>query len=574
MAMRDAIGYSSGLDGNALDESRHHISHVPSEPAPAVLIPGFLAPDCECPWGPLDDVQNDLLRAARRRMSALDEPISRPSLSKRRRLIYVFPGQCSSVHDRACEVFYQLKGGRVDYGEQHSQEYGHDRYGRYYEGLYPQWDQDHPLHFVGHSLGGPTLYKLQELLAAGHLTYTRPNGSMARPNEHWILSLTGISAPFRGTTAVYLLGARPAPHVKGSVRVLSFGGILYRLLHLYQYFVPLYIQRHIYDLKVEHWGFGRRSSLLQCLIQSPWAEGTDNAPYDLTVQARWDDWEGGKEGRKKWKGVGTRTWYRTYATSMTSSSPLRQSTDVNSQPYHIPTFWPLVMTLLQAPWQFFKSFPLIVLALFVGHYNVSPFQSSHVTDASDIDSEKAKLATEHANAFRIHEWYENDGLVSKIAQYHPGTCEGCYSKQQRRRSLELDMEPFCYHRKGLQDDIWRCPVPQAQRSERQSPRASKPPSPDLGQYSLPSPPNSRSCSPTNHRFSQDMLEGIFWAEPQPCPVTYPEKPATWYVTELEGISHLDLCIWNGRRIQWEFWQDVFTYLAKVDYWWMELQHEL
>lgn len=35
-------------------------------------------------------------------------------------IIMVDVGSLSSDHDRACEAFYQLKGGRVDYGEHHS----------------------------------------------------------------------------------------------------------------------------------------------------------------------------------------------------------------------------------------------------------------------------------------------------------------------------------------------------------------------------------------------------------------------------------------------------------------------
>jgi hypothetical protein len=41
-------------------------------------------------------------------------------------------GSLTSVHDRARELFYYLKGGRVDYGEEHSKMYGHDRFGRSY----------------------------------------------------------------------------------------------------------------------------------------------------------------------------------------------------------------------------------------------------------------------------------------------------------------------------------------------------------------------------------------------------------------------------------------------------------
>ncbi len=33
-------------------------------------------------------------------------------------------GKVSSDHDRACEAFYQLYGGQVDYGEEHSKECG------------------------------------------------------------------------------------------------------------------------------------------------------------------------------------------------------------------------------------------------------------------------------------------------------------------------------------------------------------------------------------------------------------------------------------------------------------------
>jgi len=41
-------------------------------------------------------------------------------------------GPLSSHHHRACELFAQLKGGTVDYGEAISRRLGHDRYGRTY----------------------------------------------------------------------------------------------------------------------------------------------------------------------------------------------------------------------------------------------------------------------------------------------------------------------------------------------------------------------------------------------------------------------------------------------------------
>eukprot|EP00961_Rhodomonas_salina_P257943 3486195-Rhodomonas_salina.1 len=65
-----------------------------------------------------------------------------------------------TVWDRAIELFYQLKGGTVDYGAKHSKHFGHDRWGRSilqtacppeitFPGLYPEWDADHPVDFVG-----------------------------------------------------------------------------------------------------------------------------------------------------------------------------------------------------------------------------------------------------------------------------------------------------------------------------------------------------------------------------------------------------------------------------------------
>ena len=39
-------------------------------------------------------------------------------------------GPLSSYHDRACELAWQLHGGTVDYGHDHADVAGHDRYGR------------------------------------------------------------------------------------------------------------------------------------------------------------------------------------------------------------------------------------------------------------------------------------------------------------------------------------------------------------------------------------------------------------------------------------------------------------
>jgi len=41
-------------------------------------------------------------------------------------------GPFSSTWDRTCELYAELTGTKVDYGEAHSKEHGHERYGREY----------------------------------------------------------------------------------------------------------------------------------------------------------------------------------------------------------------------------------------------------------------------------------------------------------------------------------------------------------------------------------------------------------------------------------------------------------
>ena len=70
-------------------------------------------------------------------------------------------GPVSSAWDRACELYAQLAGTRVDYGEAHSKEHNHERYGRTYtEPMIPNWGQKMnggqtvKINLVGHSFGG------------------------------------------------------------------------------------------------------------------------------------------------------------------------------------------------------------------------------------------------------------------------------------------------------------------------------------------------------------------------------------------------------------------------------------
>jgi hypothetical protein len=73
---------------------------------------------------------------------------------KNLRIITVNPSPVGSLHDRVCQIFYELKGGKVNFGEEHSRYHGHAQYGRdYKEGKYQKWSSSKPIYVIGHSLG-------------------------------------------------------------------------------------------------------------------------------------------------------------------------------------------------------------------------------------------------------------------------------------------------------------------------------------------------------------------------------------------------------------------------------------
>lgn len=111
----------------------------------------------------------------------------------------------SSNWDRACELYAYIKGGRVDYGAIHSRSYGHERYGRFYPGIYPEWDNDHPINLWGHSMGAPTVRILTSLLYWG--SYQEKENSLddcpllfSGHGKHMIHSTVTIAGVNNGTT--------------------------------------------------------------------------------------------------------------------------------------------------------------------------------------------------------------------------------------------------------------------------------------------------------------------------------------------------------------------------------------
>ena len=141
-----------------------------------------------------------------------------------------------SAWDRACELYAQIAGSKVDYGKAHSEKYRHERFGRDFSAcpLIPEWCEDTKLALLGHSFGGATVRLFSELLANGDETEKAAgadspffHGSM----ENRIHSIVTLAAPMNGTTA-YDLFSDPAFDPasikvpwwsKGLARMMSMG---------------------------------------------------------------------------------------------------------------------------------------------------------------------------------------------------------------------------------------------------------------------------------------------------------------------------------------------------------------
>lgn len=123
-------------------------------------------------------------------------------------------GALSSNYDRAVELYYYIKGGQVDYGAAHAAKYGHERYGKTYEGVYKDWQPGQKVHLVGHSMGGQTVRQLEELLRNGNqeeIDYQKEHGGTISPlfqggHDNMVSSITTLGTPHNGTPAADELG--------------------------------------------------------------------------------------------------------------------------------------------------------------------------------------------------------------------------------------------------------------------------------------------------------------------------------------------------------------------------------
>lgn len=183
-----------------------------------------------------------------------------------------------SNYDRAVELYYYIKGGTVDYGAAHAERYGHERYGKTYEGVYQDWQPGQKVHLVGHSMGGQTIRQLEELLRNGskeEIAYQKTHGGDISPllqggHDNMVSSITTLGTPHNGTHASDKLGNEPI------VRQIAFD--------LGKKFGNKYSR---VDFGLSQWGLKQQPgesylSYLSRAKSSKLWQTKDNAFYDLT----------------------------------------------------------------------------------------------------------------------------------------------------------------------------------------------------------------------------------------------------------------------------------------------------
>ena len=221
------------------------------------------------------------------------------------RALFPSVGPISSDHDRACELFYQLKGGDVHYGEAHAREHGHlavvPHWRKGKRPLYPVWDEAHPLHFVGQAQGACTVRRLQHLLAQGDFFLNPTTGKPYPTSAKWVFSLASISAIFNGTPAVYVLGCSPEDGRAERFSMAAYLGHTAFGLESEPGRLWRFIDRQIYSFDLAQW-----RGVTQFI------SGTDNAAYDLSIH--------GAQAADYLEDFDC-TYYLSYLTSLTRKEP-------------------------------------------------------------------------------------------------------------------------------------------------------------------------------------------------------------------------------------------------------------
>jgi len=271
-------------------------------------------------------------------------------------------GPISSNWDCAVEAYYQIKGGQVDYGKKHSTQYGiiQKPSSKKWPGLYPEWDVDHPIHIIGHSMGGQTARRLQYLLETeiyvdSAQTIPESSNLLGQKHQNLIRSITTMSSPHNGTTLSDIV-TKSVPFLQDFIGLAAVIG------------------NRFYSFDLEQWGFKKNDveswSHYLVRIRNHPAWGTNN----------FSSWDMSLEGARQLNTVAVANkniFYFSFATSNTHLDHLSGK--------HVPN---QDMSLILRP-----------------NARAMGKQIDYWADSTSTDST----------------WFENDGIVNTISMIGPTT---------------------------------------------------------------------------------------------------------------------------------------------------------
>ena len=268
-------------------------------------------------------------------------------------------GPVSSNWDRAVELYYQIKGGQVDYGKGHSDIYGivQKPRNKRYKGLYPDWSPDNPIHLIGHSMGGQTVRMLDYLLTTSisDTSGKKEKTFLGREQRGMIKSITTISTPHNGTTLSTFISAG-IPFLQDMIAVAAVVG------------------NSFYNFDLEQWGFAINqgeswTSYFKRLQKHPAWRTRNMVSWDVSIQ-----------GAKDFNSMTSANQDIYYFTFVNSNTDLNPKTG-----RHTPSSS--------------MSFIIRSNARMIG------MKKAYYADGLATDST----------------WFENDGIVNKNSMYGPTT---------------------------------------------------------------------------------------------------------------------------------------------------------
>jgi triacylglycerol esterase/lipase EstA (alpha/beta hydrolase family) len=186
-------------------------------------------------------------------------------------------GPISSFHDRACEVFAQIAGRPVDYGEAHSKQAGHARFVAGYDftgkGFAPNWSKDNPVILIGHSAGAHTCLALQRLL--------EQNFWGGDTSADWIEAIVCLAGVLNGSTLTYLACDEKTGKIKGPASKFIGGA-----LDVVTKVMDIGGDPPLYNFQLDQWtgqAQGSMATLLQKIDATAFVDGEDNIGFDLSL---------------------------------------------------------------------------------------------------------------------------------------------------------------------------------------------------------------------------------------------------------------------------------------------------